>query len=551
MSSNSTLDLPKRKSKDLFSLPGLKWAIIFTLVIISSPILLIYLFKGTLVLQKHLIVYIIIPIASLALLYRGERYLDLRRALWSSNFISFPLVIDSALGLLGVPKYSMSYTVVFLASLISGSMSRSIRVNSLPLIISSLFLLLEPSMRIFLSILTALLSFYLLKNIISDIAENSIGLRGFDAVRSLVELLLLGESRTLEEALERRSEEGKVNFDLLILGKRALVMTDVHPGPFRLGSHDLPSRVVDRLAVLGFDSAFLRRACSHERDLPSRYAVEKFLEEVSSCYEEAYDSCLGKLVYERSEHFEVTAQRVSNSIIFTVSGYLLKSFEDIPNSFEKILSKFLGMDVSIIDRHDSLVDEWYVRALPESDLGEELLDVLLKAGRKAYSSECYKEVLVGFSKSNPGWRSVGRGGIRALSISVNGEVVTYLSIDCNNMTPELRSLLDLDAVDGTRLILCTTDTHETLSTKVTYNALGSECSDIDCITKMAEHLKDLVRESLREMSEAEVKYYRGYLNLPLLGEENIRSLASLVGFSSVAKRLIFISLLPQLLILFI
>ncbi|MEM3446926.1 MAG: hypothetical protein QW418_05855, partial [Candidatus Korarchaeum sp.] len=130
MSSNSALDLPKKRSKDLFSLPGLKWAIVFTLAVILSPILLIYLFKGTLMPQKYLIAHTIIPITSLILLYRGEKYLDLRRTLWSSAFISFPLVIDSALSLLGVPPYSMSYTVVLLASLISGSMSRSMRVNS-------------------------------------------------------------------------------------------------------------------------------------------------------------------------------------------------------------------------------------------------------------------------------------------------------------------------------------------------------------------------------------------------------------------------------------
>ncbi|MCS7103235.1 MAG: DUF2070 family protein [Candidatus Korarchaeum sp.] len=552
MSSNSALDLSKKRSKDIFSLPRLRWAIVFTLAVILSPILLTYLFKGTLMPQKYLVIHIIIPVISLILLYKGERYLDLRRALWSSVFISFPLVVDSALNLLGVPLYSMSYTVVFLASLISESISRNLRVNSLPLVVSTLFLLIEPTMRTLLSILTALVSFYLLRSVVSDVAEDTVGLKGFDIVRVLAELVLSGESETLEKALEKKSEEEKVSFDLIVLGKNALVMADIHPGPFRFGSYDLPFRVVDRLATLGSDSIFLRRVCSHERDLPSRRIVEKFLGEISSCYERAYDCCLGKLVYERSDHFEVTAQRICNSIIFTVSGFLLKSFEDIPNSFEKILSKILGVDVSIIDRHDSLVDEWYVRALPENDLGEELLDVLLRAGREASSSECYKEVSVGFSKSDPRWRSVGRGGVRALSISADGEIVTYLSIDCNNMVPELRSLLGFNAIDGTKLIVCTTDTHETLSTKVTYNALGSECKgDIDCITKMAEYLKDLVRESLNGMRNVKARYYRGYSNLPLLGEENIRSLASLIRFSSIAKKLILISLLPQLIILFI
>lgn len=550
MSSNSALDLSKRRSKDIFSLPGLKWAIVFTLATISSPILLTYLLKGTLMPQKYLLTHIFIPVISLALLYNGESYLDLRRALWSSALISFPLVVDSVLGIIGFPRYSMSYTVVLLALLIPRSVSKSVRANSLPIAVAAMFLLSEPDIRIFSSIATSLISFYLLKSIISGVSESSIGLKDFDAVRALAELVLSGESKTLEETLEKRSEDGKVSFDLLILGKEALVTADIHPGPFRFGSHDLPSRVVNRLATLGLDSVFLRRTCSHERDLPSGHAVDRFLEKISSCYERTHRCCMGKLIYERSDNFEVTAQRVCDSIIFTVSGHPLKSFEDIPKDFEKILSKILDVNVSIVDRHDSLLDEWYVRASPDNELGEELLDALVRAGRKASSSECYEEVSVGFSKSNPGWRSVGGGGIRALSISVGGETVTYLSIDCNNVVPELRSLLNINAVHGTKLLVCTTDTHETLSTKLTYNALGSECEgDPNCIAKMAEHLISLVKESLDSMEKVEVKYYRGHLNLPLLGEENLRSLASLIGFSSVAKKLILISLLPQLVIL--
>jgi len=550
VSSNSALDVSKMRSKDLFSLPGLKWAILFISAGILSPILLIYAIKGTLMPREHLIVYIIIPVASTLSLYGGERYLDLRRALWASNFISFPLVIDAFLRTLGAPPYSMSYTVVFLASLISGAMTSSLRARSLPFIISILILASEPSVNVFLSVLASFISFYLLRSIIGEIGHQFLGLRGFGVVRVLADLLL-GESRELEEVLEGRCEKGRVSFDLLSLDGISILITDVHPGPFRFGSYDLPFRILEELDSLGYGSIFLRRACSHERDLPSRESVERLLMEISSCHQ-AHGCCIGKLVYERSDHFEVTAQRICDFIMFTVSGNPIRSFEDIPKNFEIILSRLLGMSTPIVDRHDSLLEEWYVRALPGTDLGEELTDVLLKAGRIAITSECYREVLVGFSRSNPGWRSVGRGGMRALSISLGGEIVTYLSIDSNNMVPELRDLLHLNSVEGTRLIVCTTDTHETLSTKLTYNALGSECGgDPDCLARMAEQIKDLVRESMRNMRSAEVRHCRGSLELPLLGEENLASLASLMRFSSIARRLLLISFLPQLLVLLI
>jgi len=475
-------------------------------------------------------------------------YLDTRRALWTSVFISLPLVIDSILSSMGIVAFSMSYTIVFLASLITWSLGVTIRSKSLPFLLATLFLLIEPSMRMFLSISTSFISIYLFKRILDAMTEHVIGLRGFEAVRALAEMVLAGRGKIIEEALERRGREGKVSFDVIILGDRSIIAMDVHPGPFKFGSYDLPFKVVERFDERS-ETLFLRRSCSHERNLPSGGVVEKLLDQISLGFERASECCIGKLFYERSEHFEVTAQRICNSILFTVSGHLLRSFEDIPREFEDILSRILGKDVSIVDRHDSLLDDWYIRVLPGTELGDELLDLLIKVGRKALSSDCYSEVSVGFSKSNFGWGSLGRGGVRALSISLGEEIVTYLSIDCNNMVPELRSFLDLNSVEGTKLIVSTTDTHETLSTRVSYNPLGRECEGkIDCLMEIADQLKRVARESMVEMRKVRVRYYRGCLNLPLIGEENMLSLVSLMGLSSMAKGLLALSLIPQILI---
>ncbi len=547
MSNNSVIDVAKRRSKDLFSLPGKREAILFIIAIILLSTFLAYLFKGPLLSHKYLILSTIIPLLSFIMTNGDADYLDTRRSLWTSVFISLPLVIDSILSSMGIVAFSMSYTIVFLASLITWSLGVTIRSKSLPFLLATLFLLIEPSMRMFLSISTSFISIYLFKRILDAMTEHAIGLRGFEAVRALAEMVLAGRGKIIEEALERRSGEGKVSFDVIILGDRSIIAMDVHPGPFKFGSYDLPFKVVERFDERS-ETLFLRRSCSHERNLPSGGVVEKLLDQISLGFERASECCIGKLFYERSEHFEVTAQRICNSILFTVSGHLLRSFEDIPREFEDILSRILGKDVSIVDRHDSLLDDWYIRVLPGTELGDELLDLLIKVGRKALSSDCYSEVSVGFSKSNFGWGSLGRGGVRALSISLGEQIVTYLSIDCNNMVPELRSFLDLNSVEGTKLIVSTTDTHETLSTRVSYNPLGRECEGkIDCLMEIADQLKRVARESMVEMRKVRVRYYRGCLNLPLIGEEML-SLVSLMGLSSMAKGLLALSLIPQILI---
>jgi predicted neutral ceramidase superfamily lipid hydrolase len=548
---NSAIDVAKKRSKDLFSLLGRKEAIIFTIAIILLSTFLAYLFKGPSLSHKYLILSTIVPLVSFIMTNGDADYLDSRRSLWISVFISFPLVIDSSLSSIGMATLSMSYTIVFLASLITWSLGVTMRSKSLPFLLAALFLLIEPSKRIFFSIVTSFISVYLFKEILGAITEQSVGLRGFDAVRALAEIVLTGRGRMIEEALERRSKEGKVSFDIIRLGDLSIITIDVHPGPFRFGSYDLPFKLIERFDKMS-ETLFLRRSCSHERNLPSRSIVERLLDRISLDFERASECCIGKLFYERSEHFEVTAQRICDSILFTVSGHLLRSLEDIPREFEDIVSRALGMDVSIVDRHDSLLDDWYIRVLPGTELGEELIDLLIKAGRKAISSDCYSEVSVGFSKSNPRWRSLGRGGIRALSISLGGETVTYLSVDCNNIVPELRSFLDFNSVEGTKLIVSTTDTHETLTTRVAYNPLGSECEGkIDCLMEIADQLKEVVRDSIVEMRKVRVKYYRGSLKLPLIGEENMFSLVSLMGLGPMAKGLLVLSLVPQILIFLI
>ena len=107
MSNNSVIDVAKRRSKDLFSLPGKREAILFIIAIILLSTFLAYLFKGPLLSHKYLILSTIIPLLSFIMTNGDADYLDTRRSLWTSVFISLPLVIDSILSSMGI---AVSYT---------------------------------------------------------------------------------------------------------------------------------------------------------------------------------------------------------------------------------------------------------------------------------------------------------------------------------------------------------------------------------------------------------------------------------------------------------
>ncbi len=544
---NTALDVATERSKDLFSLPGVGSAILLNIIAITVPWSGFHVFRALETSIRYLFTSTAFFATSLATIWRSAEYFDLRRSLWSSFFILLPLSVGSLLEIISIPFYSMLYTSLLLASLISWSLSKSARGKLLPVILAVEAMVVNgPSSELMVISILPMVAAFLVGSAVGSVTEPVLGLRGFDGVRSLADIVLGGSGSSLEEVVEERGIRGRASFDLIVFGDSVLVTADVHPGPFRMGSHDFPRRLVGELRRRGWKPLFLRRACSHERNLASSRLSEELVRRIADSLDRVVPCRVGRPYFITSNEFEVSAQRFGDVMLLTVSGRPLESFEDIPHEVEELVSRELGIEVSVVDRHDSLRRERYEMAFIESDLGKRLVDILVRVGKRAMGDEC-DDIRVGYAWDDPLWPSVSRGGVGVLSVRSCDTTISYMMIDGNNMVPELRDLIDELSPEGVRVVVATTDTHETVSTKRRYNPVGSECEDEECLREKAAYLIGLVSRSLESAGNAKALCYRGSVEVIFMGSELMAMLSSLIRSSRMARPLMGLALLPQLL----
>ncbi len=547
---NAILNIATEGSKDLFTLPSKHMALLLNIFAILLPYYWFYVLKLRSAALEYVSFALTFLVISFAMIWRSAPYLDTRRSLWAGFFIILPLAIGSLLEVARIPFYFMVYTSVLLASLISWSLGEGVRAKALPIALSLVSpLMCKFQVITFVFSIIAISSAYLVGQVIGKISEPVLGFRNFDSVRALAEIVLSGSGRKLEQSLEKRGVKGLVTYDLIKLGDLALVTADIHPGPFKMGSYDAPSRIISSLENRGVKSVFLRRACSHERNLASSGYLDMLIDSMLNDLERTSPCCISAPIFIKTKSFELSAQKFGDTILFTVSGHLLRSFEDIPHEIEEIVSRELGASISIVDRHDSLMPDHYEMAFPDTELGRELLDGLISLSSRI-PTRCYKKVEAGYAEGHPSWNSIGSGGIRVLSLKTQDWIISYLSIDGNNMVPELRDELDRMTPKGVSLVVATTDTHEVISTKVAYNPVGKECeNDYNCLREEALYLMELVRKSLNSMIPVEASCYRGRREVTFIGRDLMAMLSPLMRVGSMAKYLITLALMPQILIL--
>lgn len=547
---NTVLDVAIKRSKDLFTLPSLRTALLLNILAVLLPSGELHALGYLLEASRYLLSTALFSLASFITLWRSAPYFDVRRSLWASFFSIVPLALGAVLEIVNLPFYSMLYTSILLTALASWSLGEDIRSRILPFLLIVIALAVNGFLfKIAISSLVALLSAYLVGKIIGKITEPVLGLKDFEGVKALAEVVLGNLGKRLERSLEERGVHGFVTFDVIRFKDSVIVTADLHPGPYKMGSFDAPSRIMEAFESKGLNPIFLRRACSHERNLSSRRYLQELIRGISDSIKSLSPCCVGEPVFDSTEHFELSAQRFGDIVLFTISGHPMESFEDIPHEIEEIASRELGFSISVVDRHDSLRQEWHEMAFPDSELGKELVQALVSLGKRAIEARTYQEVEFGFAMDHPGWPSLGRGGVRVLSLRTPEWAIAYLCIDGNNMVPELRRKLDELSPKDMKVVVATTDTHEVLSTKATYNPVGVECKSEECLENEARYLLDLVQRSIESMKLTKVECYRGRGKVVFIGRDLMAMLSSLIESISMAKHLIALALLPQIPIL--
>ncbi|MEM2759562.1 MAG: DUF2070 family protein [Nitrososphaerales archaeon] len=271
---------------------------------------------------------------------------------------------------------------------------------------------------------------------------------------------------SMEVIMEGRAYESSVSTYALAFntshGKSAIVIPDVHPGPFYpVGGSNLPYEIYRTYSSHSTQSVVMHSVSDHALNLPSRTQVENYLRSLNDgMVFNNGDTCTEPIV------IQVNRARVSG-ISFGKTALLLLSsahgMEDVPEKIRKEVERYAvenGFSLAIVvDTHNSMG-----RHLDE----DERID-MIKACRIVLEELKMKPQFnfeYGFCHSSEIGASaddVGPAGMGVMAIKVNGKLFVIGWVDGNNMERNLREKISEYLASNAihMLEICTSDTHYT------------------------------------------------------------------------------------------
>ena len=283
----------------------------------------------------------------------------------------------------------------------------------------------------------------------------------------------------MEEFTEERAREEVVATKIIRFAdkagsKAAIVLPDVHPGPFStVGGSNLPFVLYEKF---GRKALVMHSVSDHSLNIPSKKEVDKYVGslEKSEAIERG-DTC-SVPVQVKEGKATTTGIAFGNTAVVMLS-LAPAGMEDIPQSMrtelESIGSSLGFASVLVIDCHNAMG-----RQLSDSDKGalagsaRQCLEKL-----KAQPQHRFK---AGFSSLDDLGKKIrtselGQAGLAVAVISVEGKDYAIGWADSNNMENSLRDQV-ISSVKGVEMLeVCTSDTHSTsgIRTKEGYLPFGS------------------------------------------------------------------------------
>jgi putative membrane protein len=202
--------------------------------------------------------------------------------------------------------------------------------------------------------------------------------------------------------------------------------------------------------------------------------------------------------------------------------------EDIPFHLGKEverLAKTRFKHVAVVDSHNCITD---ARIFTEQELAD-LKEAASLAIESPLSSRAEFEMGAAKSAFEVGGpeQGVGPGGISVLVLKTFGQVVAYVTIDCNNMALHLREkiLASLECLGINGGEIMTTDTHVVnglVPARLGYHPLG-EAIDHNVVI---DHVRATVERAKQDLEEAAVSVSSGSVRVKSLGSKSLENLMS-------------------------
>lgn len=329
--------------------------------------------------------------------------------------------------------------------------------------------------------------------------------------------------QSMEIIMEGKAHESRVSTYTLAFktlnGKSAVVIPDVHPGPFYpVGGSNLPYEICKRYSSNSTQAVVMHSISDHSLNLPSKVQVERYLNSLNNgTVFDNGNTCTEPIV------IQVNKARVTAIVFGKVAMLLLSSsphgMEDVPEPIRKEVERYakeMEFNLAIvIDTHNSM----------GKHLDEDGSADMTKACKVALDELKMKPQFnfeYGFCHSSEigaNAADVGPAGMSVMAIKVNEKLHVIGWADGNNMAKNLReNILEYLSSNGISMLeICTSDTHYTsgrarnLTGYFTFGSLGS----FDAVGKwylaMAKKAVESIADASYEISHtsSEVKVMGG------------------------------------------
>jgi putative membrane protein len=288
---------------------------------------------------------------------------------------------------------------------------------------------------------------------------------------------------TIEELIEARAHKNVITTKIIRFffagNQAAIVLPDVHPGPFSMvGGSNLPYVLYERFSKRAL---VMHSVSDHSLNIPSKKELEKYVKDlVHTTTKEKGDRCSAP-VQVRINNSTSTGIAFGNTAVVMLS-LAPTGMEDIPLSVSSELESFgatIGFPcVLVVDCHNAMGK--HLNDCDRNDLvtsAKQCLDQLKRLPQNQFK--------VGFASLDDvdyimdRTEELGQGGLAALVISIDKKNYAIGWADSNNMENTARDYIVSKINDNvTMLEICSSDTHSTSGkrTREGYFALGTTSS---------------------------------------------------------------------------
>ncbi len=351
-------------------------------------------------------------------------------------------------------------------------------------------------------------------------------------------------TKSLENIMEGRACESNVSTYTLSFktsnGKSAIVVPDVHPGPFYpVGGSNLSYEIYKKHYSNSIQVVIMHSISDHFLNLPSKAQVERYLNSLNNgILFDKGSTCTEPVV------IQINKARVSGIVFGKVAILLLSSspygMEDIPELIRKEVEAYAKereFNLSIvIDTHNSMGNH----------LNEYESNDMLNACKNTLDElKCKPQFNFEFgfchsSEIDATADDIGPAGMSTMVIKVNEKFFVIGWVDSNNMNKKLREhIVGYLSSNGISMLeICTSDTHFSAGrarNNVGYFTFGS-FSNFDVVSKW---YLEMAKKSIKKMNNANYELSHTISSVKVMGSSQFSDYSNALDRSLRVTKIFF------------